>query len=224
VGAVLIVLVAALAVGAPDHPPALSQRAQSSPASAAATPELLASSFPLRITAGAWAEYSIRSRGGQDFRVRFSIVPPALEEGRAWVEVAALGEMALPFAARLLVRSGGGVERALVYVLGQAPLELPTETAPAARAGRRSREARSSRVGAVTRREVSVPAGRFDAEEVRVSPPGQALRAWRSERVPLWGLVRAEGARQVVELVAYGQSGARSVLPDVQGNGRESTK
>lgn len=218
--AVLIVLVAALAMGPPDHPPPLSERAQSIPASTAATPELLAS-FPLRITAGAWAEYSIRSRGAQGFRVRFSIVPPALEGGRAWVEAAALGEMALPFAARLLVRSGGGVERALLYVLGQAPVELPTDTAPAER---QSRRARSSRIVAVARREVSVPAGRFDAEEVRVSPRGQALRAWRSERVPLWGLVRAEGARQVVELVAYGQSGARSVFPDVQGNGSESTK
>jgi hypothetical protein len=47
---------------------------------------------------------------------------------------------------------------------------------------------------------------------------------WRAAQVPLWGLVRAEGPRQVVELTGLGERGARSVFPGDQGNGSESAR
>ena len=71
---------------------------------------------------------------------------------------------------------------------------------------------------------VTVPAGTFAVEELRVGSGGGATRLSRASQVPLWGLVRAEGPRQTVELTAYGLQGARSVFPEVQGNGSESTK
>ena len=169
---------------------------------------------PVRGKVGSWAEYLIRSRGEQDVRVRLSLIPPALEEGRCWLELTALGEQTLPFAARLLVGSRGGLERAVVYALGQAPIELPIAEP---RAPKSDRQVRERRIGGAS---VTVPAGIFEAEEVRVG----ATRVWRASRVPLWGLVRAEGPRQTVELTAYGLQGARSVFPDAHGMGSVSTK
>ena len=218
----LVVLLTAAALGSPDRagPPAHADANTSGPASAVRTPQLLASFLPLRTPVGSWAEYSVRSRGDPGVRVRFAVIAPQLEDGRAWIEVTALGELALPFAARVLVRSGHGVERAVLYVLGQAPLELPIE--PSGNAARGARRGRAPpRIFTAGRKDVSVPAGRFDAEQVRI---GTGVRAWRSKRVPLWGLVRAEGPRQLIELVAYGQSGARSVFPYAQGNGSETAK
>src|SRR5207248_4639385 len=37
---------------------------------------------PLKPEVGAWAEYLVRSRGEEDVRVRLSLLPPALEDGR----------------------------------------------------------------------------------------------------------------------------------------------
>jgi hypothetical protein len=221
-GPVLLPLLAALGAGLRGEPTPSGGPTRSS-ISAVATPEVLASFLPLRAAVGSWAEYAVRSSGEQEFRVRFSVVPPAMDDGRAWVEVTALGEVSLPVAARLLVRDRGGVERALVYVLGQAPLELPVDAPEGApQPGRREpRRARSLAVGSA---DVNVPAGRFRTEEMRIVGRGPTVRAWRSDRVPLWGLVCAEGPRQLVELVAYGQSGARSVFPEAHGKGSDTAK
>ncbi|MFL5312263.1 MAG: hypothetical protein ACJ79H_17665 [Myxococcales bacterium] len=176
---------------------------------------------PLRAKVGAWAEYLIRSHGQEDVRVRLSLIPPALEQDRAWVEVTALGEHTLPFAARLLVGREGGLERAVLYALGQAPIEVPVarEQGEGAKSRRHVRAPRATRIGSVT-----VRAGTFEVEELRVGSGGAATRVWRAPQVPLWGLVRADGPRQTVELTAYGVQGARSVFPDAQGKGSESTK
>jgi hypothetical protein len=203
----LPLLVAASAVTARPAPPSEAAR-------------LSAALGPVRGKVGSWAEYLIRSRGEQDVRVRLSLVPPALEEDRSWLEVTVLGERTLPFAARLLVGSKGGLERAVVYALGQAPIELPVGE-PQPEAPKSDRPARARRIGDGT---VTVPAGTFEVEALRVGAGGGATRVWRASRVPLWGLVRAEGPRQTVELTAYGFEGAGSVFPDVQGKGSESTK
>ena len=184
---------------------------------------LAAALGPVRPKIGAWAEYLIRSHGEEDVRVRLSLIPPALEGGRSWVEVTALGARALPFAARLLVGSEGGLERAVLYALGQAPIEVPVAGAQAG--GPKSERSvvarRARRLGSAT---MTVPAGTFEVEELRTGSGSGATRVWRASRVPLWGLVRAEGPRQTVELTAYGFQGARSVFPDAQGKGSESTK
>ena len=59
-------------------------------------------------------------------RVRLAVLPPVAGDGRAWIEVTTVGARSLPFAARLLLNVGTGkLERASVYALGQAPIELP---------------------------------------------------------------------------------------------------
>jgi len=194
---------------------------RSAPPSEAA--ELAAALGPVRAKVGSWVEYLIRARGEEDLRVRLSLIPPAVEGGRFWLEVTALGARALPFAARLLVGAGGGPERAVVYALGQAPIEVPVaELRPRdPKPDRLARARRATRVGSAS---VTVPAGTFAVEELRVVSSGAAVRVWRASHVPLWGLVRAEGPRQTVELTAYGYQGAHSVFPDVQGKGSESAK
>jgi hypothetical protein len=199
----LALLVAAAAVTAGPAPPTEAAR-------------LAAALGPVRGKVGSWAEYLIRSRGEQDVRVRLALIPPALEEGRSWLEVTVVGELSLPFAARLLVASKGGLERAVVYALGQAPIELPVaEMQPEV-----PKPDRHAAVRPIGRGTLTVPAGTFEVEKLRVG----GTRVWRASRVPLWGLVRAEGPRQTVELTAYGFQGARSVFPGAQGNGSESTK
>jgi len=184
-------------------------------------PELVGALGPLRAAVGSWAEYLVRASGEEEVRVRLSVVPPALEGGRAWLEVAVLGEQALPFAARLLLDGAGGIERAIVYALGQAPLEIPLGDLQPRKGSAAGRAGRAVPAGAA---EVTVPAGSFHSEELRIGSRGGATRMWRSARVPLWGLVRAEGPGRVVELIAMGEKGARSVFPDDQGKGSESAK
>jgi len=52
------------------------------PVFAIGSPELVAVLGPLKPEVGAWAEYLVRSRGEEDVRVRLSLLPPALEDGR----------------------------------------------------------------------------------------------------------------------------------------------
>jgi hypothetical protein len=224
--ALLLPLLLAMSAGA--SPPAASERpatpAANTPPSlfAVGGPDLVAALGPLRPKVGSWAEYLVRARGGEEVRVRLSVVPPALDGGRAWLEVTALGAQDLPFAARLLLHRSGGIERAIVYALGQAPIEIPvSELQPDPAKPRRGRAVRASPVGSA---EVTVPAGTFHAEELRITSGGDTTRVWRAARVPLWGLVRAEGPRQTVELTGMGETGARSVFPADQGKGSESAK
>jgi len=193
------------------------------PLLAVGSPELVLATGPIRPEVGSWAEYFIRSRGEQDVRVRLAIVPPAVQ-GRVWLEVTTIGSDSLPFAARLLlVTATGQVERATMYFLGQAPLEVPIESCEA-EAPLPATSTPPKRVVGAGVRHVTVPAGTFRTTELRISAERKATRLWRSDVVPLWGLVRARGERQSIELVAYAHGGARSVFPAPQGNGSDSAK
>jgi hypothetical protein len=190
------------------------------------SPDLVAALGPLRVEVGAWAEYLLRS-SGSTARMRFSLLPPKVEGDRHWLEVAAFGDVGLPFAVRVLLKSGPvvptNVERAIVYVTGQAPLEIPLEDLQErlARDAPGSSGARTVRGAART---IATGAGRFKASEVRITAGGQTTRVWRSADVPLWGLVRAEGPRETIELVSFSHEGARSAIPEPgQGKGSEST-
>src|SRR6266852_1493267 len=199
----LPLLMAAVSLSGPPAPLAAAKSApraapSQSPAPASmfavGPPELLAALGSLRPKVGSWAEYLVRASGEEDVRVRLSVVPPALDGGRAWLEVAALGDQDLPFGARLLVGGSGRLERASVQAL---------------------------RVGSA---EVTVPAGTFHAEEIRIVARGETTRVWRADQVPLWGLVRVEGRRTVVELTGLGERGARPMFQGDQGKGSESAK
>ena len=190
-----------------------------SPKSPLAVGELVPAFGPLRPQTGAWVEYLVRSPGEEDVRLRIAVLPPALADGRAWIEVATLGSQSLPVAARVLVNTATGtLERALVYALGQAPIEVPVE-APQATTPLARHQDGVVRAGAKT---IRVPAGTFAAAEGRVSKDRTVTRVWRTDEVPLWGLVRAESRHQTVELLRYGHAGARIVFPPLQGNGSES--
>jgi hypothetical protein len=171
---------------------------------------------------GAWVEYRVRAREGMA-RIRFSVL--GRDGARSWLEMAAFGDAGVPFAARLLLGPGAkrasDAERAVVYVLGLAPLELPVvdlrehlDSAATAPDGASIRRVRMVNV--------TVPAGRFQTEETRIAALGTVAFVWRASQVPLWGLVRARSPSESVELVAYGLHGARSAIPD-QGTGSEST-
>ncbi len=110
-----------------------------------------------------------------------------------------------------------------MYALGQAPIEVPvSELQPAA--AKPKRDPAGVRTTSVGSAKVTVPAGTFQAEELHVLSGGETTRVWRAAQVPLWGLVRAEGPRQIVELTGLGERGARSVFPVDQGNGSESAR
>ncbi|HKC60072.1 MAG TPA: hypothetical protein VKB92_08300 [Myxococcales bacterium] len=227
----LPLLMAAVSLSGPPAPLAAAKSApraapSQSPAPASmfavGPPELLAALGSLRPKVGSWAEYLVRASGEEDVRVRLSVVPPALDGGRAWLEVAALGDQDLPFGARLLVGGSGRLERAIVYALGLAPIEVPLgELQPAETKPARDPAVQAMRVGSA---EVTVPAGTFHAEEIRIVARGETTRVWRADQVPLWGLVRVEGRRTVVELTGLGERGARPMFQGDQGKGSESAK
>jgi hypothetical protein len=174
---------------------------------------------PFHVEAGAWAEYLVQSRGEQDVRVRFAIVDPPPDRTRVWVEVAIAGSRAVPFAVRLLLNAATGkLERASLYALGQAPIEIPMADGEAGEV-----VARPARILARRTKIVTVPAGTFGATEVLVRHGADAARVWRAEEVPLWGIVRARQAGRTIELLRFGHGGARSVLP-AQGNGSDRAK
>jgi len=187
------------------------------PSPSAVVPSGLAASLgPLRPQIGAWVEYLVRSRGEQDVHVRVAVIPP-LVPGRVWIEVAALGSQSLPFAARLLLNATtGNLEQASVYALGQAPIEVPVEDGKEGLQGAKAAGIVHGRAQTVT-----VPAGTFTATQVSVTEGGEVAHIWRTDEVPLWGVVRVVRRRQEIELVRYGRTGARSFFPPLHGNGSE---
>jgi hypothetical protein len=174
---------------------------------------------PFRPQPGAWVEYLVQSRGEQDVRVRLAIVSPPPDRARAWVEVATIGARSIPFAARLLLNTATGeLERASVYALGQAPFDLPVGGDDPARV-----PPPTARVVPGRAKTVTVPAGTFSATELRVSAGVEVTRVWRTDEVPLWGIVRARQRARTIELLRFGRTGARSVFPGLHGMGSDST-
>lgn len=176
---------------------------------------------------GAWAEYAVRTKGEPDVRVRISILPPALPDGRYWIEAASVGNEGMPYAVKLRARGDPSdprnVDKLYLYVAGQAPIEAPIDQLPPGAPP-------SRKPGKVVRgvpERVQVKAGVFEqAEPLRVGD----VRIWRSSAVPIWGLVKSQSRRQTVELMASGRTGAHSTFPpgfadeQTQGNGSESMK
>ncbi|TMA29331.1 MAG: hypothetical protein E6J78_02960 [Deltaproteobacteria bacterium] len=185
-------------------------------------PQLLSALGDFKPEPGAWAEYLVRSSGEQ-VRVRISVLPEAAPEGRYWLELDTASPGGPPAAAKLLLHGSPAraenIERLLLFMPGQAPVEIPVDqlredmpAEPAAKAPKVSRKKRER---------VQVRGGTFaDAEALQVGD----TRLWRSDRVPLWGLIKSRSPRATVELLGSARSGAHSVFPGDQGNGSESTK
>jgi hypothetical protein len=226
------------------------QRAPAEPPSAQmgfASPEVLAAAGPLQARPGEWAEYLVSEGGTPAMRMRLGVLPPPKDagEGRYWLEIVTIGGGTLPSAVRMLAHgdplSLTNVERVLIYVTGQVPLELPLEDASERLEDQRKQTPppRPARVQRQPAEDVQVHAGRYHAERVRVRAAGGTTRLWLDrDHVPLWGLVRAETGRRVIELFASGREGAHTVFPPapgepderpdagapLYGNGSESTK
>ncbi len=173
---------------------------------------------------GEWVEYAIRDHGQPAVRVRLSILPPPPDaaEGRYWLEVATVGVGVLPAAVKLLVhgdpRVPGDIERLVIYVAGQAPLEVPADEAPQALGPVGS--GRSAKVTQLKRRAVRVPAGTFTARGLQISvrTPRRTTRVWLAkDAVPLWGLVSSDGDGRSLELLEFGKAGAHTVVPPAPG-------
>ena len=120
----------------------------------------------------------------------------------------------------LVVAATAKVERAAVYALGQAPLDIPVDGD--ARAIATTSGGPPARIVHERREVVTVAAGTFRATKLRISAGRDATSVWKTDTVPLWGLVSARGRRRNIELLRYGHSGARSVFPSAQGNGSDS--
>ncbi|HET9751619.1 MAG TPA: hypothetical protein VFP52_01610, partial [Myxococcales bacterium] len=154
---------------------------------------------------GAWVEYAIIPRKGRQARLRLSVLEPPLPGGRYWLESASQAQGGPPVATRMLLHGPPGrienLDRLYVYVGGQAPMEFPIDgearAAPAPLPRRPFPKVRRKGV-----QDVRVSAGRFQAELVQVG----SARIWRSDGVPLWGLVRALEPGRRVELIGFGQS------------------
>jgi hypothetical protein len=191
-----------------------------------ANPKLAAALGTLKPEAGAWAEYLVRTRGEKGMRLRATIVPPLLEGGRYWLELATLNEDGVAGAAKLLVHGNAlgprDFERVFVMLAGQQPidvpldqLDVPEKDAPA-----------PPKVEKLGKSKAQVRAGAFEAELLRAGD----TRVWRSDSVPLWGLVKAKSPGQSVELIGSGRTGGHTVFPAGwgderdQGKGSESTK
>ena len=163
---------------------------------------------------GSWVEYRIGARRNKadSYRLRLSVVPPALAGDRRWLEVKIIGTGG-GLTMRLLTKGEpdrpGNIERLLVQDAGQAPLELPMmdlrregDDAPAPEAPAKVTRAPGGKL--------TVPAGTFETTKLSAA---HGAAAWYSKDAPIYGLVRAESSEQLVELVASGRTGAFAEIP-----------
>lgn len=186
------------------------------------SPEVLGAAGPPVLHPGAWAEYYIRHNGKPAARVRLSVLPPPKDvpPDRRWLEVATVGDETFPAVVKLLVHGdplhAQDVERLVLYPAGQVPLELPVDEAQGSFEAVKAK-APPVKIGKLADADVEVPAGKFHARRLKVTAPGGSTLLWLDRSVPLWGLVRSEGAGRTVELLQYGQTGAHTIVPPAPG-------
>jgi hypothetical protein len=196
-------------------------------------PEVMAALGKLEPTPGAWVEYGVRKGASEESRMRLSVLSPLLPAGRYWLELVVVSEASLPLVLRLLLKGDpsdpANVERMLVIVAGQAPLELPVDQATEAiDALGRDAEGRkyqpedrrpgmgNAKVERLARESVTVPGGSFACDKLRITDQrtGEVTLVWKSAEVPLLPLVRAQGKKLSVELLGAGKTGAHSLIAD----------
>jgi hypothetical protein len=206
--ALFILALPAPAAPAREEPPAPD-------ASLIADPAVLEALGDLEARPGSWAEYLVQGKKTPTVRVRISVLTDPAPQGRYWLELdtAALG--APPQAARLLVHGSPArpqdIERMEIYMLGQAPIELPLgQIGDKDKAAERAKTKPPPKIVRRGEERVEVRGGKFTAQVLQVGD----TRVWRSPLVPLWGLVKGRSPRQTIELLGSGREGAHSVFPD----------
>ena len=194
-----------------------------------ANPKLAAALGAFQPLEGAWVEYLVQQKGEQGIRLRATVLPPSKPE-RYWLELDTVGQAGVAGATKLLVHGNAfrlkDIERAYVMLAGQHPLDLPLDELDVPE---QKEPLAPPKVKQLGKGAVKVRAGSFQAEALQV----QDTKIWRSAEVPLWGLVKAQGPRDSIELLSFGKSGGHSIFPPgwgespekpAQGNGSESTK
>src|SRR4051812_46603384 len=90
------------------------------PASIFDDPRVAAALGSINAEVGSWVEYGVFTKGAGALRARFSILPPALPDGRYWLEINTLSEDVPPSSAKMLVHGSlferKNVEKLFIYV------------------------------------------------------------------------------------------------------------
>lgn len=199
-------------------------------------PEVMGALGRLVPTPGAWVEYGVREGGSEESRVRLSVLAPLLPEGRYWLEFVLASTAAIPVAARLLLKGDpfdpANIERLLIYVAGQAPLELPVDQATDAIAAQAKDDdgspappthkrpgATPAKVQKLGLQTITVRGGTFMTDKLRITDlrTHDSTLVWKSAALPLLPLVRAEAKTRTIELLSYGFTGAHSLIDAAQG-------
>jgi len=213
------------------------------PLIALAAPDVLAALGDFRPEIGAWAEYSISVHKREIGRVLVSVLPPPMPDGRYWLELDSTSEGTAPSALRLLAHGNPvdaeSFDRAIVYVAGQNTFEIPLQML-VSKSAKPPPAPSGADISSMHAGKVTVRAGTFNAERIRVAKGKDATVVWRSSEVPLFGLVKSESADKTTELVQTGHSGAHTLISvpildeaippdaraqppgDAQGNGSDS--
>ncbi len=180
-----------------------------------ASPDVLAALGAFRPEIGAWAEYVVSQNKRLLSRVLVSVLPPPMPDGSFWLEIDSAGEGEAPTALRLLVHGNPGelsaIDRAIVYVAGQTAFELPMQALEKEHA-----RPRPERSGADLKAQhhvaIRVKAGNYDTDRIQLSKGKETNLVWRSDAVPLFGLVKSEVGGRVTELSACGHTGAHTLM------------
>jgi hypothetical protein len=180
-----------------------------------AAPDVLAVLGPFRPEVGAWAEYVVLQNKRQVSRVLISVLPPPMPDGSYWLEIDSAGEELAPTALRLLAHGNpgepGAIDRAIVYVAAQTAFELPMQALEKEHARPRS-EPSGADLKTAHHVAVRVKAGSYDTDRIQLSKGKEKKLVWRSDAVPLFGLVKSESGGRVTELSACGHSGAHTLI------------
>jgi len=204
-------------------PPSMKDRLRAPPAEPPAplldfaAPDLLEALGPFHAEVGAWVEYAVTQKGRRTARVLLTVLPPPMPDGSFWMEIDSIAEGAIPTALRLLVHGDPSrmenLERVIAYVAGQTAFEIPVQAlADNKKHAKPLPERTGASIQIAHHTKIKVLAGTFDTDRVRFAKGAERSTVWRSDAVPLYGLVRSESRGRVTELRASGHTGAHSLI------------
>ena len=185
------------------------------PLIALGTPDVLEALGEFRPEIGAWAEYAITEHQHQTGRILISVLPPPMPDGNYWLEIDSINEQAYPVALRLLAHGNPGrvssIARAIIYVPGQGPIELPLRLANEEHS-RPAPAPSGAGISTTHGEKVKVAAGSFTADRIRIGKGKESTTLWRSLDVPLFGLVKSVAPGKEIELSASGHTGGHTLF------------
>jgi hypothetical protein len=180
--------------------------------------EILKAVPPRAPRVGEWVRYRYRdkTRTMEGF-VRLAIVPPATPPDAAfWFEISTgygnTSQAKMKYLTRGLVLIPGRIERAVISMDETSVIDLPpeafTQPVPADAFPLRAKVTRAGKA----RDTIRVPAGSFDSVHLKLQAAKYRGDLWMCpEKVPIYGLVRAEDKQGTIELEAMGENAVSEV-------------